>query len=117
MKLLDIIKEIKAIPSINKNFVNIWTVYIGDGRYDNNIWVRAKNEKEAIEIAHSYVDVENREDDEEDELTVNAIRILDDEDILENFKEMLNDPYYKKNNQFQAFIKGKTNGCCYDSGT
>jgi len=101
----------KVQPPIEEvlDLTNLWTVYINIGRYDNNMYVRAKNEKQAIKIADNYVE----EEGDGGKRKVHATRLIDDEDLAVYFL----DDVKEKDEDALKLLEGKIDGYCYDSGT
>lgn len=99
-----------------KDFNNIYEINIVcDDSYDNNIWIRAKNEKEALEEAILYIQAG-------EEITEKFIlgKISEDNEVKENFNEHyqeLLEGKYPDPEEFKEFLLGKTDGYCYSSGS
>lgn len=101
-------KKIKQINAeLEKAFgEKIYTVFLGfwGGGYDNNLLVKANDDKEAIEIA--YKNPELFYDDEEDDPVTQA-ELID----MDWIKEMDMEDIYDK------FLNSSDSSYLYDSGT
>jgi hypothetical protein len=99
------------MKQIKHKIEDVWTVYINCGRYDNNMYVIAPNEEEAIKIAWKYVEY-GKEESDEDDISPSAEQLKEDPERIEWFKESMKDSpdYYK-------LLTGEIDGFCYDAGT
>ena len=117
-QLITILKEIKTYSSRDFKILrsNIYAINVSDGRYDNNMFVRAKNEEEAKRIAPFYADYlsDDARDDNAISIYITSSKNFSEYD-LENWKEMVED--YKVDTEIRDFLKGKTDGYLYSAGS
>jgi len=125
IKFKDILKEITVVNPSNK----IYTVYIQIGRTDNNLFVRAKDEKQAAKFAKENDELDwdelYDEEDEDDEdqgipqvtlLNLNKAKKMSPSE-LENDGELWAESTYILDYEKQFNEEPNLKSVLYDSGT